>query len=94
LAVGALGGSLFEEALEQEGREPQEGIFRSSERNPALSGETAEAHPACWRTIVGVPAGVSKRASDDEHGLAHGSLRKPSKDEQGFAGDSDEGSDG
>lgn len=60
LAIGALGKSLFGEALEQEGRKPQEGIFRSSERNPALSGETAEAPPACRRMDVGLSRGRTK----------------------------------
>jgi hypothetical protein len=54
LAAGALGRPPLDEALERKGRKPQEGIFRSSERDPALSGETAGAQPAL---------------SEDDHGL-------------------------
>jgi hypothetical protein len=38
-------------------REPQEGIFRSSERNPAFSGETAEAHSGFSEVSFGLVPG-------------------------------------
>jgi hypothetical protein len=52
------------------------GCFRSSERNPALSGETVGAHPACRRKIVGVPAGNRRRQRRTSSGLPVGVHRR------------------
>jgi hypothetical protein len=77
LITGALGRSLFEEALEQKGRKPQEGIFRSSERDPALSGETAGAHPVCPSTIAGLSRGWTRTLPEKDRGLARDSTKAP-----------------
>jgi hypothetical protein len=77
LAIGALGRSLFEEALEQKGRKPQEGMFRSSERDPALSGETAGAHPVCPRTVAGSSRDWTRTLSEDDRGLARDPTSTP-----------------